>query len=51
MPGEPIPQVAGEENVRHNGYFSERCSELAGAFNPDCFGGLSRMRGFVQRKR
>ena len=45
------PQVAGEDNVRHNTNFSERCSELARAFNPDCFGELSRMRGFVLRKR
>lgn len=45
------PQVAGEENVRHNTNFSERCSELARAFNPDCFADLSRMRGFVLRRR
>jgi SAM-dependent methyltransferase len=45
------PQVAGEDNVRHNTNFSERCSELARAFNPECFAELSRMRGFVLRKR
>jgi SAM-dependent methyltransferase len=45
------PQVAGETNVRHNTNFSERCSELARAFNPDCFAPFSRMRGFVLRKR
>jgi SAM-dependent methyltransferase len=45
------PHVAGEENVRHNTNFSERCSELAQAFNPDCFAPLSRMRGFVLRRK
>jgi SAM-dependent methyltransferase len=45
------PQVAGEENVRHNTVFSERCAELARAFNPDCLGHLSRMRGFVLRRK
>jgi SAM-dependent methyltransferase len=44
------PQVAGEENVRHNSVFSERCSELARTFNPDCYAPLSRMRGFVLRR-
>lgn len=45
------PHVVGAENVRHNTVFSERCSELARAFNPDCFSPLSRMRGLVLRKR
>src|SRR5262249_20768881 len=45
------PAIAGAENVRHNTNFSERSAELARAFNPDCFGKLSRMRGFVLRKR
>ena len=45
------PKVAGEENVRHNTVFSERCAELARAFNSDCFAPLSRMRGLVLRKR
>jgi ubiquinone/menaquinone biosynthesis C-methylase UbiE len=45
------PQVAGPENVRHNTVFSEKSAELARAFNPDCFEPLSRMRGFVLRKR
>jgi SAM-dependent methyltransferase len=44
------PQVAGEENVKHNTNFSERCAELARAFNPDCLAHLSRMRGFVLRR-
>lgn len=45
------PAVAGEENVRHNTNFSERCADLARAFNPDCFAPLSRMQGFVLRRR
>jgi hypothetical protein len=45
------PQIAGEGNVRHNSNFSEQSSKLARAFNPDCFESLSRMRGFVLRKR
>jgi len=45
------PHVAGPENVRHNTNMSERCSELARAFNPDCFEPLSRMRGLVLRRR
>ena len=31
------PLVAGPENVRHNTVMSERCVQLARAFNPDCF--------------
>lgn len=45
------PHVAGQANVRHNTNFSERASELARAFNPDDFAPLSRMRGFVLRRR
>jgi SAM-dependent methyltransferase len=45
------PHVAGMENVRHNTVFSEQCAALARAFNPSCFQDLSRMRGFVLRKR
>lgn len=45
------PQVAGHENVRHNTNFSERCAALAREFNPASFEELSRMRGFVLRKR
>lgn len=45
------PKVAGEENVRHNSVFSERCVELSRAFNDGCFARFSRMRGFVLRKR
>lgn len=44
------PHVAGIENVRHNTVFSEKSAALARAFNPDDFGELSRMRGFVLRK-
>jgi SAM-dependent methyltransferase len=44
------PAIVGPENARHNTVFSERCSELAHAFNPEAFEPLSRMRGFVLRK-
>lgn len=44
------PAVAGEENVRHNSVFSERCVPVARAFNPDCLESLSRIRGLVLRK-
>lgn len=45
------PLVVGPENATHNTNFSERCSELARAFNPDDFAPLSRMRGLVLRRR
>ena len=45
------PLVAGPENVKHNTVMSERCVQLARAFNPDCFEPYSRMRGLVLRKR
>jgi len=45
------PLVAGVENAKHNTVFSERASELARAFNPQAFETLSRLRGFVLRKR
>lgn len=45
------PLVAAPEQVTHNTVMSERCVELARAFNPDCFEDLSRMRGLVLRKR
>jgi len=45
------PLVVGPENATHNTNFSERCSELARAFNPDAFEPLSRMRGLVLRRR
>ena len=45
------PLLVGPENATHNTNFSERCSELARAFNPDCFEPLSRMRGLVLRRR
>jgi ubiquinone/menaquinone biosynthesis C-methylase UbiE len=44
------PYLVGPENARHNSEFSERCSELANAFNPSAFEPYSRMRGFVLRK-
>jgi SAM-dependent methyltransferase len=45
------PLVVGADNVKHNTNFSERCSELARAFNPDAFEPLSRMRGLVLRRK
>jgi len=45
------PLVAGPDNVRHNTVFSEKCFQLARAFNPDAVKHLSRMRGLVLRKR
>jgi SAM-dependent methyltransferase len=45
------PLVVGSDNVVHNSVFSERCAQLARAYNPDDFGQFSRMRGFVLRKR
>lgn len=45
------PLIVGAENAKHNTNFSERCSELARAFNPGCFEPLSRMRGLVLRRR
>ncbi len=45
------PLLAGPDEVRHNTIVSERCSELARAFNPDCFEALSRMRGLVLRRK
>jgi SAM-dependent methyltransferase len=45
------PMVAGPENVKHNTVMSERCVQLARAFNPDCFEPFSRIRGLVLRKR
>lgn len=45
------PLVVGSENAKHNTNFSERCSQLARGFNPDCFEPLSRMRGLILRRR
>jgi SAM-dependent methyltransferase len=45
------PLIVGAENAKHNSVFSEKCSQLARAYNADCFEELSRIRGFVLRKR
>jgi SAM-dependent methyltransferase len=45
------PLVAGPENVRHNTVFSERCEQLARAFNPEEMRKFSRLRGFVHRRK
>lgn len=44
------PLMAGAERVKHNTVFSEKCSMLARANNPDCFREVSRVRGFVFRR-
>jgi ubiquinone/menaquinone biosynthesis C-methylase UbiE len=44
------PLIVGPEQAKHNTNFSEKCVELARAFNPDAFEPLSRIRGFVLRK-
>lgn len=45
------PLVVGPENAKHNTNFSERCQQLAHAFNPDSMADFSRMRGFALRRR
>ncbi|MFO0773151.1 MAG: class I SAM-dependent methyltransferase [Nitrospiraceae bacterium] len=44
------PLIVGADNAKHNTVFSEKCSQLARAYNPDCMKALSRMRGFAFRK-
>lgn len=45
------PLQVGAENAKHNTNFSERCQQLARAFNPDAFEDFSRIRGLVLTKR
>jgi len=45
------PLVVGPENAKSNTNFSESCAKLAAQFNPDDFEQLSRVKGFVFRKR
>lgn len=45
------PLLVGPENATHNTVFSEQASKLARQHNPQSFQPLSRMRGFVLRKR
>lgn len=44
------PLVVGHDKVVHNSVFSQKCYELARAFNPEAFRRFSRMRGLVLRK-
>jgi len=44
------PLMVGAQNAKHNTVFSEKCAALARASNPDCFKGLSRVRGFIFRR-
>ena len=44
------PLIVGADNAKHNTNFSEKCVELARAFNPDAFKPFSRVQGFVLRK-
>jgi SAM-dependent methyltransferase len=45
------PLVVGPESAKHNTNFAERCQELARAFNPDAMAHLSRLQGYVLKKR
>jgi SAM-dependent methyltransferase len=45
------PLMVGVENAKHNSVFSEKCSQLARAYNADCFEKFSRIKGLVLRKR
>jgi SAM-dependent methyltransferase len=45
------PLIVGADRVQHNTVFSERCGELARAFNPESFAELSRVHGFVFRRQ
>jgi SAM-dependent methyltransferase len=45
------PLLVGPEKAKHNTVFSEQASKLARHHNPTSFESLSRMRGFVLRKR
>lgn len=45
------PLLASPQEVSHNTVVSERCSQLARVFNPDCLESFSRMRGIVLRRR
>jgi SAM-dependent methyltransferase len=44
------PLLVGPDNVVPNSEFSEKCRQLAAAFNPEQFRGMSRVRGFVLRR-
>lgn len=45
------PLLVGAEATKHNTVFSEKCHQLAAAYNPESLMCFSRMRGFVFRKR
>jgi ubiquinone/menaquinone biosynthesis C-methylase UbiE len=45
------PNLVEPDQVKHNTNFHEKASVMAGAFNHDCFKALSRIRGFVLRKK
>ncbi|HEV2415042.1 MAG TPA: class I SAM-dependent methyltransferase [Candidatus Dormibacteraeota bacterium] len=45
------PLVVGATNAKHNTNFSAACHQLARAFNPDAMTPLSRVKGFVLKKR
>jgi ubiquinone/menaquinone biosynthesis C-methylase UbiE len=45
------PQIVGPTEAKPNTNFSEKCAELARAFNPECYRDFSRIRGHVWRKQ
>jgi SAM-dependent methyltransferase len=45
------PCLVGQENVTHNTNYHEKAYSLARAYNPGSFKNLSRIRGFVLKKR
>lgn len=45
------PYLVGQENVKHNTNFHEKAYSLARVYNPDSFKHLSRVRGFVLKKK
>lgn len=44
------PMIVGSSNATHNTVFSEKCQQLARAFNPKEFEPFSRVRGFIITK-
>jgi SAM-dependent methyltransferase len=45
------PYMVGPDNATHNTNFADRCHQMARAFNPDGFAHLSRLQGYVLRRR
>jgi SAM-dependent methyltransferase len=45
------PFIVGPDNAKHNTNFADKCHQMARAYNPDALSELSRLRGYVLRKR